>query len=250
MKKIQNLVNRPVMKIRLQNFWRRQDLKNYVFNSLENILDVAIIEDADQPDLVFHSGFGKEKPCKGRPNIFIQLENPERLARFNNQFKLPSLGLVEDSASSVELPFWFMMYEMLLNPVCETDRKNAVCSMFSHPVRDRERIIKFYNAEKINGKDKIRTISKYAYNIAVENSYAPVYITEKLPDACAAGCIPIYKGGDLSTTPFNQERVIAAGDRLPDDYRQMMELPVFNANHGEMYSQRENAIADFFKRTV
>ena len=42
--------------------------------------------------------------------------------------------------------------------------------------------------------DKIAWLKNYKFNICFENSSYPGYLTEKLFDAFAAGCIPIYWG--------------------------------------------------------
>ena len=39
-----------------------------------------------------------------------------------------------------------------------------------------------------------KTLCRYKYCIAIENSIAQDYVTEKVYDALAAGCVPIYLG--------------------------------------------------------
>ena len=41
---------------------------------------------------------------------------------------------------------------------------------------------------------KMETLAKYRYNICPENSYRPGYVTEKVFQALAGGCVPIYWG--------------------------------------------------------
>ncbi|MDD6056547.1 MAG: glycosyltransferase family 10 [Helicobacteraceae bacterium] len=45
-----------------------------------------------------------------------------------------------------------------------------------------------------NFEDKISLLRQYKFNICFENASYPGYFTEKLPQAFAAGCIPIYWG--------------------------------------------------------
>ena len=44
--------------------------------------------------------------------------------------------------------------------------------------------------------DKLRTLRRYRFNLAFENSDLPGYVTEKLLDALKGGCVPLYIGGD------------------------------------------------------
>lgn len=44
---------------------------------------------------------------------------------------------------------------------------------------------------------KILTMSEFKYAYCWENESLPLYCTEKLPEALAAGCIPLYFGADL-----------------------------------------------------
>nr|WP_272916661.1 glycosyltransferase family 10 [Helicobacter saguini] len=43
-------------------------------------------------------------------------------------------------------------------------------------------------------KNKIEWLKDYKFNLCFENSSYPGYLTEKLFDAFAAGCVPIYWG--------------------------------------------------------
>jgi hypothetical protein len=42
--------------------------------------------------------------------------------------------------------------------------------------------------------DKVATLSKYRFALCFENTAFPGYVTEKIFDCFAAGCIPIYLG--------------------------------------------------------
>ena len=47
---------------------------------------------------------------------------------------------------------------------------------------------------------------------AFENTYAPGYTTEKIMDAFASGCVPIYYGDPLVVQDFNPDSFINAHD--------------------------------------
>lgn len=48
--------------------------------------------------------------------------------------------------------------------------------------------------EGTNVENKEKFLSKYKFNLAIENTNSPGYVTEKIVQAWAAGCIPIYWG--------------------------------------------------------
>jgi len=68
--------------------------------------------------------------------------------------------------------------------------------------------------------DKHLRLHEYRCTVALENSLSPGYITEKIIQPFAAGCIPIYRGGlDLNTNTFNERSMI-----LYDRYSSIDEL--------------------------
>lgn len=57
--------------------------------------------------------------------------------------------------------------------------------------------------------DKKDFVSRYKFNLAFENSDTSGYVTEKLVQAWAAGCIPVYwGGGGMIGTEFNRDAFI------------------------------------------
>jgi hypothetical protein len=49
-------------------------------------------------------------------------------------------------------------------------------------------------AGQVPDGEKIETLRKYKYSLAIENISMPGYVTEKIIDCLAAGVIPIYRG--------------------------------------------------------
>jgi len=57
---------------------------------------------------------------------------------------------------------------------------------------------------------KRRKLSQYRYALCMENSVCPNYMTEKLPEAILAGCIPIYEGPpNIEDWPIPYEYIIS-----------------------------------------
>ena len=70
-----------------------------------------------------------------------------------------------------------------------------------------------YSNEEFNKIGKLSFLKNYIFNICPENTYTDLkgYITEKLMDACKAGCIPIYLEDimdNIDKNIFNTKRII------------------------------------------
>lgn len=60
--------------------------------------------------------------------------------------------------------------------------------------------------------DKTDFIGRYKFNLALENSSMPGYVTEKILESFAAGTVPIYWGDKAVKNDFNPESYINVGD--------------------------------------
>lgn len=109
--------------------------------------------------------------------------------------------------------------------------------------------------------DKLAFIRQYLFTIAVENSAAPGYTTEKLLEPSLAGTMPIYWGDPLVDRDFNTERFVwirskssdhmqAALDEVkylhahPQAYAEKMSLPIFR-NHKTLALWEEELLTFF-----
>ncbi|MEG1542982.1 MAG: hypothetical protein RR382_00460 [Tannerellaceae bacterium] len=232
-----------------------------IFQNIGKILGEPLVEidggDA-QPDLVLSGGFGLYPvKRKGVKVLFIQLENPRYFVGHTNVYKYPQVGYVDDDEFSCEIGDWHSRFDQLLHPRHQGgDRIPRACAMWNNVNSERYELKHTYNAILTKAKDKIDDIARFDFNIAAENSYAPCYITEKLADACIAGCIPIYKGGDLDRTPFNQQRIIPARNdkpaRLPQgaEKQRLMDMPMLATQAQEMYEERTYKIKKFLERVL
>lgn len=61
-------------------------------------------------------------------------------------------------------------------------------------------------------EDKIEFLKHYKFNLALENSMVPGYVTEKIVEPLAAPSVPIYWGSDFVKSDFNPEAFINASD--------------------------------------
>jgi hypothetical protein len=161
-----------------------------------------------------------------------------------------------------------------------TERKFC-CFVYSNghrvdPIRDRffHRLSEYKKVDSggrhlnnIGGpvEDKHAFMSGYKFSLAFENSSAPGYITEKLPQAMAAGTIPVYWGDPTVDRTFNPrsfiwlrseadigqavERIIEL-DNDPEKYRAMLHEPWLNGSAMQMHSDYHARLDDFLCRAV
>lgn len=107
--------------------------------------------------------------------------------------------------------------------------------------------------------DKIDFQKNYKFCLCAENTYAPGYTTEKILEAFASNCIPIYYGDPLAVLDFNPKAFINAHDfdnmnallqRVKEIdsndelYWQILQEPPFLPNTLEKYSDQK--IYEFF----
>lgn len=110
--------------------------------------------------------------------------------------------------------------------------------------------------------DKMAFQATHRFAIAFENATYPGYTTEKLVEAFAAGCIPIYYGDPCVTRDFNPhafincadfasfdevvKRVVEIDDN-PDLLRQYLRTPALNDPH---LRERAQAEVDLFLENI
>ena len=108
-------------------------------------------------------------------------------------------------------------------------------------------------------RNKIEFQKNYKFCLCAENTYAPGYTTEKILEAFASNCIPIYYGDPLAVLDFNPKAFINAHDFDNMDallqrvkeidtndelYWQILQEPLFLPNTLEKYSDQK--IYEFF----
>ena len=85
-------------------------------------------------------------------------------------------------------------------------------------------------------KDKLEFCSKYKFNIAIENSVSPGYVTEKLMEPLTVHSVPIYYGDPLVTNDFQESCMIRVKDE--NDIQRAIEEVIYLDTHDEAYLER------------
>ncbi|MBR1783968.1 MAG: hypothetical protein IJ760_00820 [Bacteroidales bacterium] len=85
----------------------------------------------------------------------------------------------------------------------------------------------------VYGNDKLAFLRHFRFTVCPENSDAEGYVTEKLFDAIAAGCIPIYTGSGNNPEPglINKDAVLFWNNGT--DNRQLVEQVGWLNSHAE-----------------
>ena len=96
----------------------------------------------------------------------------------------------------------------------------------------------FHNDETLKEKysdDKVAYMQQYRFNICPENSNAYGYCTEKIFEAIAAGCIPVYWGNYNQPEPeiLNQEAIIF-WDKENRGAKTIKQMQAFNADSRQL----------------
>lgn len=218
-------------------------------------------------DICFLAPYNAEPLNLEIPNCYIIHENIlshywDHARYCIKNLNLPYIGYVRDDVNSCEYPHWLYKYKDISsdNKFKQNKiRENKVCSVIrNHRSEDRENIVKFYNSEQLNNEgdwgtdSKFELIYKYYYNLAIESTYMDYYISEKVYDAVIAGCIPIYKGGNLSKTILNENRIIDAYDELPKFPKKLFELPILKPKDivEEMINTRKKKLREFILKIL
>eukprot|EP00197_Chlamydomonas_leiostraca_P015377 CAMPEP_0202862428 /NCGR_PEP_ID=MMETSP1391-20130828/3471_1 /ASSEMBLY_ACC=CAM_ASM_000867 /TAXON_ID=1034604 /ORGANISM="Chlamydomonas leiostraca, Strain SAG 11-49" /LENGTH=221 /DNA_ID=CAMNT_0049541965 /DNA_START=364 /DNA_END=1026 /DNA_ORIENTATION=+ len=84
-----------------------------------------------------------------------------------------------------------------------------------------------------NFREKIKIMRGYLFCVAMENSIAQDYVSEKLYDALAAGCIPLYLGAP------NVNDFIPAGNAIIDASRYVNNVTGLAAELLSLYQNRD-----------
>ncbi len=206
-------------------------MADFFTDLLKTRYDVVL---TDKPDYLFYSVFGNAHHRFGGIRIFWTGENV--VPNFNYCDYALGFHHLEFGDRYFRLPLWRIYTRALEQALAKNDRfpaeqrlNRTFCAFVVSNVKQtdgrREELFEKLSAYKVvdsGGRyrnnvggpvaDKIAFQSGYKFAIAAENTYCPGYTTEKILDAFAAGCVPIYYGDPLAVRDFNPEAFINAHD--------------------------------------
>ena len=208
------------MKLAIIDFWAgawQSVPVHRILNALRTHGDVEITHNVKEADLVLASVFGSDKLKVPKHKLVVftgENREPHSGAACNAGFR------ITDDPDYFRVPLWFLdeHYPLLNDGVIDKgfhDRKDLIAIMVSNPsCQYRNDVIKAFGDGIISGGrvlnnvggdpgDKMAFMRRAKFGLAFENEAYPGYCTEKLLQARAAGCIPIYWGDPEVTTDFN-----------------------------------------------
>lgn len=233
---------RESLKINLVDFWPGFDVAdNFFTRTLEQRFDIEI---SDQPDILFYSWYGRRNRDFKCTKVFYTADN------LRPDFWACDYAITfdyNDSPRHLRLPLWVYSAEQH-SPRYSIDslfrsadgaaayeewrRRPGFCCMVvsNYDARERTRFFeKLSTIRRVDSggrhlnnvggpvSDKLDFIRNYRFVIAFENSSREGYVTEKIYDAFAMGCIPIYWGDPAITRYFNVDRFINWHDLGSDE---------------------------------
>jgi alpha(1,3/1,4) fucosyltransferase len=217
-------------KIQFIDFWDGFDRDNNWFTLLFDKFNYEYKIVENQPDIIILASIRRKQSInfdnyKDIVKIHYTGENNEC---FNNVDL--NLTFKPTNHNNIRLPNWIIHLGLFANNNFNMSLSNKTtnqfcCFVYSHNVKQRNAFVHNLNKYKrvdcggncINNighkiKDKIEFQKIYKFCIAYENCSSSGYITEKIFDAYASNCIPIYYGTETVTQDFNPETFINGHD--------------------------------------
>lgn len=179
-----------------------------------NRIEKKILSNLKNRTLIYFSGEGYDFDPTNL-NLIIS----SRISNQENHFRLPLWKLYIDyngKTPTKNLETGISKWH-LLNIVTPSFTSNSASIVMSNYNFTRKELIG--NLMKIMSVDvfgkaglpvnnKMLEISKYKFNLCPENTISPGYFTEKLLQAKAAGCVPLWFGDPSYTVDFNKNSII------------------------------------------
>ena len=220
--------------IKYVDWWDGFDYEKYrIQEILEEYFEVEI---TDHPDFVISSVYSKEALKYDCVRVFYSGEN------FCPDFNLFDYGIGFDHLENGDRYIWYPNY--LMNPKYDIDVRRMLTKHINVDILDKTDFCCFIVSngkadvmrdtifdelskyKKVNSGGRYRNnigltdgvVDKYLFQrkhkfaIAFENSSHPGYATEKVVQAFAAGCIPIYWGDPEIGRIFNTKAMVVVND--------------------------------------
>lgn len=244
------------------DFWDGFDIrKHQIYQILSEMYNVSI---SDDPQYLFYGPYGsKNLKYKNCIRIFISPENisPDfNLCDYAMGFDYMDFGdryLRRPNYYGREADLELCIHKHQLPIPKKTEFCSFVVSNGQYADSRREdffHLLSKYKKVNSGGRflnnigipsgvtDKLEFQRKHKFALALENTSHPGYTTEKIIDAFAAGCVPIYWGDPLVDRVFNPKAFINVGkyssfedavqeiiriDQDEDAYHRMLAEPAF-----------------------
>lgn len=223
--------------VKFVDFWPSLNhLDNKFVKALAAKYDVHVLpaESPERPDILFFSIFGNEH-FRYADCVKVYFTGENDVPDFNECDYALSFHHIDFGHRHLRYPL-YMMYEIneALRPEAIPDTQalnRGFCTALLRNVDScspfRLQIIDAVNAYKpiayggpyrnnIGGcvpiDHKIEFIAGYKFNLALENSSLPGYVTEKIVEPLAANTVPVYWGAPDVALDFNPEAYINVAD--------------------------------------
>lgn len=271
--------------IKFIGFWPTFDPENNKFtDALRTKRRVSVLPPGsnDKPDILFYTCMGDNAThfCYA-DSIKIYFTGENDVPDFNECDYAISFYDIDFCGRSLRYPL-YNLYEtdLLQSPPVPTDAEalgRDFCSLLMRNSKNcdpmRLKIIDAVDAyhpiayggpyrNNTGGPvaEKIPFIARYKFNLALENSLAPGYVTEKLLEPLAAATVPLYWGCDEAAADFNPDAFVnirdydsidsfigalSRIDHDPEAYLAILRAPNLRGDCGLDFDSR---LADFLNR--
>lgn len=273
------------IKIKITDFWGAFDYeKNFITELLNKKYEVKL---SDNPDYIISSVFGSDFLKYDGVRIQFTGENSR------TDLNVFDYGIGFDYYNCedryLRFPLYILYgqrYELAKKKHLMTEEDyqkhckfcNFVYSNSVNVMPEREQLLNLLDSYKtvdcggryrnnVGGpvEDKIKFLENYKFTIAVENTSAPGYTTEKLIEAWSAKTIPIYYGNPKIGEEFNTRAFINCHDyesfdevmqvvrELDSDekkYRAMMEESIFSESTIAQTYSLEDTLLPFLEHII
>lgn len=221
--------------IKFVDFWKGfTPNDNFIIDALKCKFNVIVLGDdaKEEPELLFCSAFGGEHFKYSRCiKVYYTAEND--IPNFNHYDYAISFFDIKFGDRHLRYPMYVTYPEYHLLKDAPMERSHALdrgfCSVVvsngnsNDPMRELvwQRLNEYREVasggrfrNNIGGPvaDKMEFISRYKFNLALENSKVDNYTTEKIVEPMAAHSVPIYWGNRYVDQEFNKDAFIDVSD--------------------------------------
>lgn len=252
------------VKMRVLDWYIEDTEKNFYENHFIKLLQKKYdVIYSEQPDFIIYGDHGYEHLKYECVRIFVTCENFR--TNWNIADYGIDMDYIDVGDRHLRLPYVYIHYfdflrcfpkinqydtqEVISNILFKHDKSNdykkriKFCAFVASNHGDKEYLFRNTIFDKLceykkvdsGGKwknnigkivhNKIEWLKDYKFNLCYENSSYPGYLTEKIFDAFAAGCIPIYWGDNSLNIQSNQKKFSEKGFALSNQLSQTFSSP-------------------------